>query len=70
MLQSEVRWEQHELWVHGRRVQQPRLVAYMADECTVPYSYSGLKLNPTAWHPAVLSIRVRAQPQFACRRCK
>jgi hypothetical protein len=37
------------LAIYGRTVAQPRLVAYMADAGTPPYTYSGLQLQPSPW---------------------
>ncbi len=43
----------------GRTVMQPRLIAYMADDTALQYTYSGLSLTPAAWSPAVAEIKVR-----------
>lgn len=40
---------QRDLQIFGRTVAQPRLIAYMADPDTPPYTYSGLTLQPTPW---------------------
>jgi hypothetical protein len=40
---------QRDVVLFGRRVAQPRLVAYMADADTPPYSYTGLVLQPAPW---------------------
>lgn len=40
---------QRDLMLFGKRVAQPRLIAYMADAATPPYTYSGLTLQPTPW---------------------
>lgn len=40
---------QRDLVIFGRTVAQPRLICYMADPDTPPYTYSGLTLQPTPW---------------------
>jgi hypothetical protein len=40
---------QRDLQIFGRTVAQPRLIAYMADPGTPPYTYSRLTLQPTPW---------------------
>lgn len=40
---------QRNLVIFGRTVAQPRLIAYMADPDTPPYTYSGLTLQPMPW---------------------
>lgn len=40
---------QRDLVIFGRTVAQPRLIAYMADPTTPPYTYSGLTLQPMPW---------------------
>ena len=60
-LLQEVRWEARTIRIIGRDVLQPRLVAYMADDTSKAYTYSGVQLTPTPWHPAVAEIRARLQ---------
>lgn len=56
-LKDEVAWEHREVRVMGRTVMQPRLVAYMADDTSLSYTYSGLTLTPLPWSPAVQEIK-------------
>lgn len=56
-------WEHREVRVMGRSVMQPRLVAYMADDSSLGYTYSGLTLPPLPWSPAVTEIKVRIRGQ-------
>lgn len=51
-------WQAREVTVMGRRVMQPRLVAYMADHSGLKYTYSGSCMVPLAWNDAVLKIKV------------
>ena len=53
----------------GRRVMQPRLVAYMADHAGLSYTYSGSSMAPLSWNDAVLRIKVGAS-LGDCRRYK
>lgn len=51
-------WRQDALTLFGRKVLQPRLVAYLGDP-DAHYTYSGLTLSPEAWHPLAASLRTR-----------
>lgn len=42
---------------------QPRLTAWCSDP-SVSYSYSGLQLEPTPWHPALGALRQRLTNNF------
>ena len=44
----------------GRRVLQPRLVAYMADDASLAYTYSRSTMLPEPWSAPVLRIKVGA----------
>ena len=44
--------------MHGKRVMQPRMVAYMADEPSLAYTYSRQTMIPDSWTPAVRLIKV------------
>lgn len=55
-LRRETAWEQPDIVMFGRRVAQPRLVAWQADP-GVDYRYSGLTLTAKPWHPAVRGLR-------------
>jgi alkylated DNA repair dioxygenase AlkB len=45
-LLSEVAWEEREIVLFGRRIKQPRLIAWAGD---MPYRYSGQTLEPRPW---------------------
>ena len=51
-------WESRKVRVMGRILDQPRLIAYMADDPAIKYTYSGLTLDPKPWSPAVVEIKV------------
>lgn len=56
--QDQVPWEHKEITVMGRQVMQPRMVAYMADDTSMHYTYSHTTLTPHPWLPAVAAIKV------------
>lgn len=51
-------WQQQEITVMGRVVMQPRLVAYMADDTSLSYTYSKTKQAALPWTQTVLKIKV------------
>ena len=55
-LWAELNWTQHEISLFGRRVYQPRLSCWYGDP-GAHYTYSGLHLQPSHWHPALEDIR-------------
>lgn len=59
-LRDELPWEQREIVLFGRRILQPRLIAWAGD---LGYRYSGQTLEPRAFTPAAgrLLTRVRAE---------
>ena len=58
-LRDELEWEQREIVLFGRRILQPRLIAWAGE---VGYRYSGQTLEPRAFTPAARHLleRVRA----------
>lgn len=63
VLWKELQWSQREITLFGRRVMQPRLVAWYGDPAAT-YGYSGLRLQPLAWHPGLQALREKLE-QFA-----
>ncbi len=57
-LWNELNWTQREIRMFGRRILQPRLIAWHGDPAAV-YEYSGLTLSPEPWHPALSMLRDR-----------
>jgi alkylated DNA repair dioxygenase AlkB len=49
-LTAELAWEQRHIVLFGKRILQPRLIAWAGE---LPYSYSGQTLEPRAWPGAV-----------------
>ena len=59
-LRDEIRWEQRQVRLFGRWIDQPRLVAWFGD-ADQTYTYSGLTLDASAWTPAVEVCRRRCE---------
>lgn len=59
-LVAEVPWRCEEVVMWGRRVPQPRLVAWYGDAGRL-YAYSGLCLQPLVWTPILLDIKARVE---------
>jgi alkylated DNA repair dioxygenase AlkB len=53
VLQEELSWEQREIVLFGRRVLQPRLIAWGGE---LPYRYSGQTLPPRPFSPALAAL--------------
>ena len=65
MLWSELEWRQEAITLFGRRVMQPRLIAWYGDP-GARYAYSGLTLEPLAWHPLLAELRARLESFIGC----
>lgn len=59
-LQRETPWEQHRIKVYGRCMLAPRLSAWYGDPGAV-YTYSGARLEPLPWTPALLAIKATVE---------
>ncbi len=57
-LAAELDWKQETLTLYGRRIPQPRLSAWYGD---ATYAYSGITLEPRAWHPLLADLRDRCR---------
>ena len=55
-LRDEMTWEQREIVLFGRRVLQPRLIAWAGD---LGYRYSGQTLEPRAFTPTMQTLLAR-----------
>jgi alkylated DNA repair dioxygenase AlkB len=56
-LRRELDWEQREIVLFGRRILQPRLIAWAGD---LAYRYSGQTIEPRAFTPAARELLLRA----------
>lgn len=59
-LWRELDWSQREITLFGRRVMQPRLIAWYG-EAEAVYTYSGLTLRPLPWHPLLKDLCERIE---------
>lgn len=59
-LTIEIPWEQKEIVIMGRRILQPRLVAWIGDREAV-YTYSGVTNVPVPWTPMLADLRGRVE---------
>lgn len=59
-LRETVPWRQEAITIAGRRILQPRLTAWIGDSGAV-YAYSGLRLAPEPWPPALAALRARVE---------
>lgn len=59
-LLEEVKWEQREVTVYGKKHLQPRLVAWFGNPNT-SYSYAGITLHPSPWIAPILEIKAACE---------
>jgi alkylated DNA repair dioxygenase AlkB len=59
-LRDELAWEQREIVLFGRRILQPRLIAWAGE---LGYRYSGQTLEPRAFTPAAQRLLARVRTQ-------
>ncbi len=55
-----IKWEQHEITIFGKIMNQPRLTAFYGDN-NKDYSYSGIRLKPIAWNEDLMLIKSRLE---------
>jgi alkylated DNA repair dioxygenase AlkB len=65
-LLATVPWQQETLNFGGRQVLIPRLQAWYGD-VAANYGYSGLRLTPLPWTPALLDIKTAIEKRFDVR---
>jgi alkylated DNA repair dioxygenase AlkB len=63
-LVGEVRWEQREIVLFGKRILQPRLVGWSGE---LAYRYSGQTLEPRQFGPALAELRARVEARVGAR---
>ena len=59
-------WKQEAVTIAGRRIQEPRLTAWIGDPGAA-YAYSGLRLSPEPWLPALAALRARVEEAAGAR---
>ena len=60
-LKEKVLWKQESMNMYGKKVEFPRLVAWYGDD-EMPYSFSGITLQPNPWIKELLVIKNRIEP--------
>lgn len=65
-LQNDLKWEERELMMFGRKVKQPRLTCLYGDD-DVKYSYTGSDWQANPWHPLLLPIVDRIEREYGVR---
>ena len=60
-LKNNIDWKQESMNMYGKQVMFPRLTAWYGDN-DKPYSFSGIKLNPTLWSKELLEIKNLIEP--------
>lgn len=65
-LMREIPWEQREIVIMGRRILQPRMVAWIGDSEAV-YTYSGVTNMPVPWTPRLAELRDRVESAAGAR---
>src|SRR5271169_4643252 len=57
---AEVPWRSEHVVVWGKKMVQPRLIAWYGDAGR-SYAYSGIQLRPMPWTPTLLDIKTRVE---------
>jgi alkylated DNA repair dioxygenase AlkB len=55
-LSEQLDWQQEELFIYGRRLKVPRLIAWYGDEGAY-YRYSGVDHQPQGWRSDLLALK-------------
>lgn len=55
-LKEEINWEEKEIILFGKKIKQPRWVAFYGDE-HLAYKYSGQVMKATVWNDLLLEIK-------------
>jgi len=64
VLLDETDWLQHTVKLFGNSVKCPRLSAWHGDDDAI-YSYSGMRLRPEPWTPALMELKHRIETAAA-----
>jgi alkylated DNA repair dioxygenase AlkB len=65
-LMEETPWQSHDLVLFGKKMTEPRLSAWVADD-GVSYAYSGVRRVPEKWTPALTELRQLCESTLASR---
>ena len=58
---NKIEWKQESMNMYGKQVLFPRLTAWYGEN-DKPYSFSGIKLNPTSWSKELIEIKNLIEP--------
>lgn len=69
-LKELIQWQEKEIILFGKKIMQPRLVAFYGDE-NVSYKYSGQSMIGERWSDALLQIKnkIKAELNFDFNSC-
>ncbi len=62
-LLEEIDWQQYQIKMFGKMINQPRLTAWYGEE-NIAYSYSGLSLNALPFTPLLENLRTKIEENF------
>lgn len=62
-LESGIEWRQEDIVMFGKKIPQPRLVAWYGDR-GISYTYSGLRLTAVPWTSDLLKIKRRIEEEI------
>ncbi len=62
-LWADLNWQQKPVRMFGKWIMQPRLISWHCDSGLL-YSYSGLEMQPAAWHPHLEELRTRLKTEL------
>jgi alkylated DNA repair dioxygenase AlkB len=61
-LSRTIQWQQDKIRLFGKAIDLPRLTAYYGED-NMPYSYSGIKMNPHPFTPELLEIKSKIEKE-------
>src|SRR5512146_693319 len=57
---AEVPWRSEQVVLWGKKLPQPRLIAWYGDAGR-SYAYSGIRLDPMPWTPTLLDVKPKVE---------
>lgn len=60
ILRDELQWSEKEVVIYGKRIKQPRLVAFYGD-AGLEYRYSGQSMEALPWHALLTKIKTHLE---------
>ncbi|HMV78085.1 MAG TPA: alpha-ketoglutarate-dependent dioxygenase AlkB [Leptospiraceae bacterium] len=62
-LQTEIRWQENEITLFGKKIKEPRLTAFLGNE-GIKYKYSGSLRSAEKWTDTLLEIKQKSENEF------